>query len=151
MYRNMKTLILVALLLMAHAAPARTETRTCTGRVRIDVIRTTQELYPKGSRQFSVGGCVVENAKLQKQVLRTCPLGSWCRVEGTDAGDDAIEPITSVTRVPMLTQYRTALSMCLRSAQEWTEQENAANTEGLTRSMFCREARDLKTMLKRHR
>ena len=94
----MKTLI-AASLLLALIVPAHASTETCTGRVRIDVVTDNNGLYPKGYKQFSVGKCVLEDARLQKQVLRTCPLGSQCRVEGAYAGDAAIETITSVTRV----------------------------------------------------
>jgi len=95
----MKTLILVALLLAAHAAPAPAEIQTCTGRVQIDVVTDNDGLNRKGDRVFSVGGCAFTSSVLEKQVLRTCPLGSRCRVEGTPGSDDAIETIKSVTRV----------------------------------------------------
>lgn len=94
----MKTLILVALLLAAHAAPAPAEIQTCTGRVQIDVVTDNDGLNRKGDRVFSVGGCAFTSSVLEKQVLRTCPLGSRCRVEGTLGGDDAIETINSITR-----------------------------------------------------
>lgn len=112
----MKSLI-AASLLLALIVPAHAETRTCTGPVKIDVETSDQGLYPKGYKQFSVGGCVFEDPKLQKQILRTCPLSSRCRVEGAYAGDDAIETVTGVTRIDPYRQgmrdYRE--SLCFRA------------------------------------
>lgn len=89
----MKTLIAAGMLL-ALASPAFAETRTCTGRVRIDVA-DGQGIGIKGEKYFSVGNCAVDG----KRVLRTCPLGSYCRVEGIISGDDDIATVTSVTKV----------------------------------------------------
>lgn len=94
----MKTLMAAALLLVL-ASPAHAETRTCTGHVRIDVETSGDGLYPKGYKQFSVGDCVLEDPALQKRALRICPLGSWCRIVGSYAGDAAIETIDSIKRV----------------------------------------------------
>lgn len=91
-----KTLI-AASLLLALTSPAHAE--TCTGRVKIDVVTSGDGLYPKGYKQFSVGECVLEDPALQKRALRTCPIGSYCRIEGSYAGDAAIETIDSVKRV----------------------------------------------------
>jgi hypothetical protein len=91
----MKTLIAVALLLAlsssAHAA-------TCTGRVEIDVA-DGEGLGIKGDKVLSVGACDFGNPVLEKRVLRTCPLGSWCRIEGSYSGDADIETVDSVARI----------------------------------------------------
>jgi hypothetical protein len=93
----MKTLILVALLLV-HAVPAHaSDPATCTGRVRIDVVKDNEGLHIKGEKIFNVGGCEFSRP-LQKRILRTCPMGSRCRVEGFFSGDADVETITSVTR-----------------------------------------------------
>src|SRR4029077_20336104 len=93
---TMKTLMAAALLL-ALASPAYAE--TCTGRVTIDVVTDNDGLNRKGDRVFNVGGCAFVSPALHKQVLHICPMGSWCRVVGPTAGDDAIESIDSVIRI----------------------------------------------------
>jgi hypothetical protein len=115
-------ILLTATTLLALTSFSHAE--TCTGPVKIDVVTSDQELYPKGYKLFSVGECVFEDPKLQKQILRTCPIGSRCRVEGAYAGDAAIETITSVTRIDPYRQgmrdYREGL--CFR-ARPYYEQE----------------------------
>ena len=88
----MKILVAAALLL-ALSSSAHAE--TCTGRVTIHVVTDNGGLNPKGTKELSVGDCHTEQ---NERVLRTCPKGSFCRVEGTRGGDEALE-ITSVTRV----------------------------------------------------
>lgn len=96
----MNTLITVAVMLAALASPASAETQTCIGRVKITVVTDNDGLNPKGTREFSIGnGCVLETLAQQKQVLRTCPMGSFCRVTGTEGGDDTLKTTTSVKRV----------------------------------------------------
>jgi hypothetical protein len=88
----MKSLIIAATLL-ALTIPAHAETQTCTGRVKIE-IADGDGLNPKGTRELSVGDCYIEQSE---QVLRNCPKGSFCRVEGTPDGE-ALDLI-SVKRV----------------------------------------------------
>ncbi len=95
----MKPVLLATALLLALTSPASAETVTCTGRVKIDAIKVSEGLYEKGEKIFSVGNCVFEGSARQKQVLRTCPMGSRCRVEGTEGGDATIETIISVTKI----------------------------------------------------
>jgi len=93
----MKTLLVVSLLL-ALAAPAHAV--TCTGHVKIDVA-DGQGLGIKGDKVLGVGACDFGDPALSvlaKRVLRTCPLGSHCRIEGTISGDAEIETITGVIR-----------------------------------------------------
>lgn len=92
----MKTLIAAAMLL-ALAIPAHAE--TCTGPVRLDVVTVSEGLHLKGDKVFSVGGCGFEQPALQKRILRSCPIGSNCRVEGSSPGDGEIATIDSVTRM----------------------------------------------------
>jgi hypothetical protein len=91
----MKTFIVAAMLLTlsstAHAI-------TCTGRVKIDVA-DGHGLGIKGDKVLSVGACDFGNLALEKRVLHTCPLGSWCRIEGSYSGDADIETIDSVARI----------------------------------------------------
>ena len=89
-----KTLIAAVMLL---ASTSFSHAETCTGRVRIDVETVGDGLYLKGDKVLSVGDCVFEQH--EKRVLRTCPLGSRCRVEGHPGGDSTIKTIISVTRV----------------------------------------------------
>jgi hypothetical protein len=91
-----KTLIAVSLLL-ALAAPTRAE--TCTGRVKIDAV--ANELA--GGRIAYVGECMFLPPGLPKRILRSCPVGSYCRVEGVTYSEGEIAPeinaFTSATRV----------------------------------------------------
>jgi len=91
----MKTLIAAGLLL---ALTSVSHAETCTGPVSISV-ETGEGLFPKGAKVFGVGGCSFGQSAQQKRVLRTCPMGSHCRVEGKFSGDAEFEAITSVTRV----------------------------------------------------
>ena len=97
----MKPVLLAAALLLALASPAFAETETCTGRVKIDAMN---ELT--GGRIVYVGGCMFLPPTLQKRILRSCPIGSYCRVEGVSYGaaEDGevgpeIDAATSVTRI----------------------------------------------------
>jgi hypothetical protein len=93
----MKTLI-VAVMALALLSPAHAKPATCIGRAHIEVA-DGEGLDPKGTKTLVVGDCAFEDPKLEKRVLRTCPMGSRCRVEGDMTGDNAIETIVSVTRV----------------------------------------------------
>jgi hypothetical protein len=90
-----KTLIAVSLLL---ALTASAHAETCTGRVKIDPMN---ELA--GGKIVYVGGCMFLPPKLPKRILRSCPAGSQCRVEGVSYSEGEVAPeinaFTSVTRV----------------------------------------------------
>ena len=92
----MKSLIAAALLL-ALAIPAHAE--TCTGRVKIDAV--ANELA--GGRIAYVGECMFLPPMLPKRILRSCPKGSYCRVEGVSYSEGEVGPeinaFTSVKRV----------------------------------------------------
>src|SRR4029077_6816350 len=92
----MKSLIAAALLL-ALASPAYAE--TCTGRVKIDAV--VNELA--GGKIAYIGDCMFL-PPLPKRILRSCPKGSYCRVEGVTYTEGEVGPeidtFTSVTRVP---------------------------------------------------
>ena len=89
----MKSLITAALLL-ALAFPAFAENRVCTGRVHVDVVTDNGGLLAKGDKVIGVGNCTI----LDERVLRTCPKGSFCRVEGTPGADEALD-VVSVKKV----------------------------------------------------
>jgi len=90
-----KTLILISLMLTALAVPARAE--TCTGRVKVDAF--VNELA--GGRIAYVGECMFL-PPLPKRILRSCPKGSYCRVEGVTYSEGEVGPeidtFTSITR-----------------------------------------------------
>lgn len=89
---------LVALLLMTTCATAQDAVSTCTGRVAIET--GNGELYPKGVKGLVIGDCFnVESRANEKRILRTCPIGSRCRVEGIEGGDSVLDTLISVTRV----------------------------------------------------
>jgi hypothetical protein len=89
----MKFLIIAATLLALTIPAHAGNTQTCTGRVKIE-IADGGGLNPKGTKELSVGDCYIEQSE---RVLRNCPKGSFCRVEGTSDGE-ALDLI-SVTRV----------------------------------------------------
>ena len=89
----MKILVAAALLL-AFAVPAHAA--TCIGRVKIDVATVSEGLRIKGDRIVYVDDCTFVNPDA---ILRKCPAGSHCRVEGGDEEDGAIEKVISVTRI----------------------------------------------------
>jgi hypothetical protein len=91
-----KTLIAACLLL---ALTSFSHAETCIGRIKIDVTTNNDGLNRKGDRVFNVGGCALVSSALEKKVLHICPMGSWCRVVGSTAGDADIESIDSVTRI----------------------------------------------------
>jgi hypothetical protein len=97
----MKTLI-AASLLLALTASAHAE--TCTGRVKVDAV--ANELA--GGKIAYVGECMFLPPVLPKRILRSCPAGSYCRVEGVSYGEGEVGPeinaVSSVTQV--LTPYR---------------------------------------------
>lgn len=91
----MKSLI-AASVLLAFASPAFAENTICTGRVRVDVVTDNDGLLAKGDKMIHVGDCGVI---LDDRMLRTCPKGSFCRVEGTYGGADESFDVVSVKRV----------------------------------------------------
>ena len=93
----MKSLIAAALLLaFTIPAHAETDTRICTGRVEVEVVTSDGGLLAKGDKMIRVGDCGVI---LDDRMLRTCPKGSFCRVEGTYGGADESFDVISVKRV----------------------------------------------------
>jgi hypothetical protein len=98
----MKSLIAAALLL-ALACPALASSappETCTGRVKRDA--AVNEL--SGTRIVYIGECMFLGRDNQKQILRSCPTGSYCRIEGVTYSEGEVGPeidtFTSVKRVP---------------------------------------------------
>jgi hypothetical protein len=93
----MKTLIAAALLTLALISPAAAEPpETCTGRVDRDV--AVNELT--GSKIMYIGECMILGPVLQKQILRSCPVGSHCRIEGVSYSEGEVGPeINTVARV----------------------------------------------------
>jgi hypothetical protein len=89
-----KILVATALLL-ALASPGHAE--TCTGRVKIITETVGDGLYPKGDKIFYVGDCVFGDPA---PVLRKCPVGSRCLVEGDHGPDGITENVTIVIRLP---------------------------------------------------
>ena len=97
----MKSLMAAALLLAlaspALAFPAPPE--TCTGRVEVDAF--VNELA--GGRIAYVGDCMFL-PPLPKRILRSCPKGSYCRVEGVTYNEGEVAPeinaFTSAIRMP---------------------------------------------------
>lgn len=111
----MKTLIAAALLL-ALISPASAE--TCTGRVERDA--AVNELT--GDKILYVGGCMILPPALKKRILRSCPVGSYCRLEGLSYAEGEVGPeingIGSVT--PALSPYQEGIrhwreGLCLRA------------------------------------
>jgi hypothetical protein len=78
--------VMFAALLLALSASAHAE--TCTGRVKIDPIMN--ELA--GGKIVYVGGCMFLPPALPKQILRSCPAGSYCRVEGVSYSEGEVGP-----------------------------------------------------------
>jgi hypothetical protein len=93
----MKTFM--ALLLMTTCATAEGAVDSCTGRVKMVVETTNDGLYPKGSSGLEIGDCVIESQRNEKRILRTCPIGSRCRITGIKVGDAAIDAIIGITRL----------------------------------------------------
>ena len=91
----MKPVMPAAALLLALSSFAHAE--TCIGRVKIDPMN---ELA--GGKIVHVGGCMFLPPALPKQILRSCPAGSYCRVEGVSYSDGEVGPeieaVSSVTR-----------------------------------------------------
>jgi hypothetical protein len=102
----MKSLIAAALLLAfispTHATEdpggPRPRPEACTGRVKVDAF--VNELA--GGRIAYIGDCMFL-PPLPKRILRSCPKGSYCRVEGVSYTEGEVGPeidtFTSVTRV----------------------------------------------------
>ena len=104
----MKPVLLAAALLLALASLALADDpETCVGRVKIHVETVGDGLYPKGDRLFVVGNCVVTAPR--EQVLRTCPMGSWCRIAGTSEGDGEVNRIDSVMLASATSEYQEGL------------------------------------------
>jgi hypothetical protein len=103
-----KTLIAAGLLL-ALIVPAAAE--TCTGRVKIDAMKN--ELA--GGRIAYVGECMFL-PEIQKRVLRSCPAGSYCRVEGVSYGEGEVGP-----EINAFTSVKQVLSPYQEGVRDWRE------------------------------
>jgi transcriptional regulator of aromatic amino acid metabolism len=133
-----KTLIAACLLL---ALTSFSHAETCAGRVKVDA---ANELV--GGKVLYVDECVFLSSALQRRVLRSCPQGSYCRVEGSSNGDGEtgaeIDVIDSVINPYQqgIRNYREGLcyrarpySSNLPEGQEWERGYHARQTKKQSR------------------
>ena len=103
---------LCVMLLIGTSAIAQSHSvETCTG--RIATFTGNGELISKGTEMLQVLGSNVENSGEDctffvternsangRKILRTCPIGSRCRIKAyLEGGDGGIESIIDITRI----------------------------------------------------
>ena len=139
--------VLLAALLLAFTSPALADDpETCVGRVKIDAVEN--ELA--GGKIMYVGECMFLPPMLPKRILRSCPAGSYCRIEGVSYGEGEVAPeintFTSATRIDPYREgvrdYRAGL--CYRARpyrdgspeqKQWERGYNAHPTRKQTKRM----------------